>query len=64
MLDARLAGYWSGKNLYLGEMEATDIAFSSDGTGWIDWSNAEGAFEILRFSWQTTGSALVLHKHA
>jgi hypothetical protein len=61
MLDARLVGYWSDKHLYLGDMEGTDIAFRADGTGWTYWSNAAGAFEILRFRWQAPGSALVLH---
>jgi hypothetical protein len=61
MLDARLAGYWSDKHLYPGDMESTGIAFRADGTGWTYWSNAAGGFEILRFRWQALGSALVLH---
>ncbi len=60
MLDARLVGYWSDEPLYLGAMEATDIAFRADGTGWTYWSNA-GGFEIVRFGWQATGPSLVLH---
>ncbi len=51
VLDMRLAGYWSDKDLYLGDMEAADIAFRGDGTGWIYWSNAAGTFQILRFRW-------------
>lgn len=55
VLDARLAGYWSDEELYLGAMEAADIAFRPDGTGWTYWSRDGGAFYILRFRWQTTG---------
>jgi hypothetical protein len=61
MLDARLAGYWSDKDLYLGGMEGTDIAFGADGTGWTYWSNAAGAFEILCFTWEAHGAALAIH---
>lgn len=62
MADERLVGYWSDKDLYLGGMEATDIAFRADGTGWTNWSNAAGAFEIVRFRWQAASdAALVLH---
>jgi hypothetical protein len=46
-------GYWSDKNLYLGAMEAADIAFRPDGTGWAYWSGAGGGFLVLRFSWDT-----------
>jgi len=63
MLDARLAGYWSDKDLYLGGMEGTDIAFRADGTGWTYWSNAAGAFEILCFTWQASGAVLDLYVH-
>lgn len=61
MPDARLVGYWSDNQLYPGDMEGTDIAFCADGTGWTYWSNAAGAFEILRFRWHARGSALALH---
>jgi hypothetical protein len=61
MLDTRLVGYWSDKHLYLGGMAAADIAFCADGTGWTNWSNVAGAFEVLRFRWrQTSGSSLTL----
>jgi hypothetical protein len=61
MLDRRLVGYWSDKHLYMGSMEAADIAFRADGTGWTYWSNAAGGFEVLRFMWrQTSRSALTL----
>ena len=50
MLDTRLVGYWSSKNLSLGAMEGADIAFRRDGYGWVYWSNA-GGFFIMRFSW-------------
>jgi len=54
-------GYWSDKHLYLGGMEAADIAFCADGTGWTNWSNAARAFEVLRFRWwQTSSSSLIL----
>ena len=63
MLDSRLAGYWSDKNLSLGAMEAADIAFRPDGYGWVYWSNA-GGFYILRFSWQVAENReLTLHMH-
>jgi hypothetical protein len=52
MVDARLLGKWSDKNLYLGSMEAAEIAFSAEGTGWIRSSNAGGGFELTRFRWR------------
>src|SRR5690348_16399105 len=54
MLDTRLAGYWSDDNLYQGAMEAADIAFRPDGTGWTYWSRDGGTFYVLRFNWHTT----------
>jgi hypothetical protein len=51
MLEPEIAGYWTEKYLDPGGMESADIAFSCDGTGWVYWSNAAGAFEVLRFSW-------------
>ena len=61
MLDRRLVGYWSDKDMYMAGMEAADIAFRADGTGWTYWSNAAGGFEILRFVWQQASrSALTL----
>jgi hypothetical protein len=65
MPDARLVGYWSDGPLYQGAMEAADIAFRPDGTGWTYWSRAGGAFFVYRFSWHTTGGrrlALDLHQ--
>jgi hypothetical protein len=53
VLDTRLVGYWSDKNLYQGTMEAADIAFRPDGTGWAYWSRIGGGFFVLRFSWDT-----------
>lgn len=50
MLDSRLAGYWSDKNLNLGAMEAADVAFRPDGSGWVYWANA-GGFFVSRFTW-------------
>src|SRR5262245_43327205 len=35
-------------------MEAADIAFRPDGTGWTYWSRVGGAFEVHRFRWRTT----------
>jgi hypothetical protein len=61
MLDRRLMGYWSDKDMYMAGMEAAEIAFRADGTGWTYWSNAAGGFEVLRFVWrQTSRSALTL----
>ena len=34
VLDERLVGYWPDEDLYQGSMEAADIAFRGDGTGW------------------------------
>ena len=34
VLDERLVGYWQDEDLYQGSMEAADIAFRGDGTGW------------------------------
>ncbi len=53
VLDARLVGYWSDQDLYQGAMEAADIAFCPDRTGWTYWSRVGGAFFVLRFSWRT-----------
>jgi len=55
VLDTRLVGYWSDKNLYLGAMEAASVAFRPDGYGWVYWSNA-GGFFIARFSWHVAES--------
>jgi hypothetical protein len=61
MLDRRLVGYWSDKDMYMAGMEAADIAFRTDGTGWTYWSSAAGGFEVLRFVWrQASRSALTL----
>jgi hypothetical protein len=65
VLDDRLTGYWSDDDLYQGAMEAADIAFRADGTGWTYWSRDGGGFEVLRFDWQTTADrqlAIDLHK--
>jgi hypothetical protein len=53
VLEPRLFGYWTDKYLYPGDMESADIAFRSDGTGWVYWCNAASAFQILRFTWRT-----------
>jgi len=53
--DVRLVGYWSDEPLYQGAMEAGDIAFRPDGTGWTYWSRAGGSFFVYRFRWHTTG---------
>jgi len=65
MLDTRLVGYWSDEDLYLGAMEAADIAFCPDGSGWTYWSRDGGGFSVLRFRWHTTDDrqlALELHE--
>jgi hypothetical protein len=49
----KLIGYWSDEPLYQGSMEAADIAFRSDGTGWTYWSSFGGTFYMDRFSWHT-----------
>jgi hypothetical protein len=54
VLDMCLVGYWSDEDLYQGAMEAADIAFRPDGTGWTYWSRDGGTFFILRFRWHTT----------
>jgi hypothetical protein len=54
VLDMRLVGYWSDEDLCQGAMEAADIAFRPDGTGWTYWSRDGGTFFILRFRWHTT----------
>ncbi len=60
--DARLPGYWSDQDLYMGSMEAVDIAFVADGTGWRYWSNFGGAFNLLLFRWRLRPeSVLRLH---
>jgi len=52
VLDDSLVGRWSDENLYIGSMEAADIIFRSDGTGWTYWSRVGGSFYVLRFDWQ------------
>jgi hypothetical protein len=47
-------GRWSDENLYIGSMEAADIIFRSDGTGWTYWSRDGGSFYVRRFNWQIT----------
>ena len=56
MLDPRLVGYWSDQDLYQGAMEAADIAFRADGTGWTYWSRDGGTFYVLRFNWHTAAN--------
>jgi len=63
MLDDRLIGYWSDEPLYQGSMEAADIAFRSDGTGWTYWSRAGGTFRVDRFSWYTGDGHVTLDLH-
>jgi hypothetical protein len=64
VLDHRLTGYWSDEPLYLGAMEAAEIAFRGDGIGWTYWSRFGGAFEVLRFSWRTAeGRRLTIDLH-
>jgi hypothetical protein len=53
VLDGRLVGYWSDEDLYQGVMEAADIAFRADGTGWTYWSRIGGTFYVHRFGWHT-----------
>jgi hypothetical protein len=55
-LDEGLIGYWSDEPLYQGAMEAADIAFRPDGTGWTNWSRDGGTFHVYRFSWHTPAS--------
>jgi len=66
VLDERLVGLWSDEDLYQGDMEAADIAFRSDGTGWTYWSRDGGSFEVLRFGWHTDANrdlTLDLHEN-
>jgi hypothetical protein len=57
VLDKRLVGYWSDKNLQIGSMEGADVAFRADGYGWVHWSNFGGGFFIMRFSWDVAEGA-------
>jgi hypothetical protein len=46
-------------------MEAADIAFRPDGTGWTYWSRDGGTFLVYRFTWHTTEDhrlTLTLHQ--
>ena len=64
VLDERLVGYWSDEDLYQGSMEAADIAFRADGTGWTYWSRDGGTFFVYRFTWHTIeGRRLTLALH-
>jgi hypothetical protein len=65
VLDERLVGYWSDEDLYQGDMEAADIVFRHDGTGWTYWSKFGGPFVVYRFTWHTAADGrltLVLHQ--
>ena len=45
-------------------MEAADIAFRADGTGWTYWPGSGGTFFVRRFTWHTTaGRQLTLDLH-
>jgi hypothetical protein len=35
-----LVGSWDDHELYQGSMEANDLRFNADGTGWARWQNA------------------------
>jgi hypothetical protein len=54
-VDDKLIGYWSDQPVYQGDMEAADLAFRSDATGWTYWSRDGGGFDVYRFSWHTSG---------
>ena len=54
MLDGRLVGYWSDRDLYQGAMESAELAFRADGTGWTYWSRSGGPFQVMH--WDTTAS--------
>jgi hypothetical protein len=41
-------------------MEAADIGFRSDGTGWTYWSRDGGSFYVDRFSWHADDRHLTL----
>jgi hypothetical protein len=60
VLDTHLVGYWSDESLYQGAMEAADIAFRHDGSGWAYWSRDGGGFFVLRFGWHIAEGRLVL----
>jgi len=57
VIDTRLVGYWSDRDLYLGSPEDSDIAFRPNGSGWAYWSKWGGVFMVLRFAWHTTADA-------
>lgn len=33
-------------------MESCELVFLGDGSGWSEWSNLGGAFEVLRLQWK------------
>ena len=57
-----LIGCWSDLELYQGSMESCELVFLGDGSGWYEWSNFGGAFEVLRLQWKglATGQLAVL----
>jgi hypothetical protein len=64
MLDEHLVGYWSDEAMYMGSMEAADIAFRSDGTCWTYWTRDGGSYYVVRFGWHTDASGnLILDLH-
>lgn len=51
VIDSQLVGYWSDEVLYLGDMEANDVGFRTDGSGFTYWTRVGGVFEVGRFRW-------------
>ena len=47
-----LTGCWSDMDLYQGSMESCELVLLSNGSGWYEWSNFGGAFEMLRLQWK------------
>jgi len=39
-------------DLYQGSMESCELVLLSNGSGWYEWSNFGGAFEMLRLQWK------------
>jgi hypothetical protein len=54
VIDTSLVGYWSDDIMYSGAMEANDLTFRADGSGFTYWARIGDVFEVDRFDWHVT----------
>jgi hypothetical protein len=59
VIDKDLTGHWSERDLDPHSVELGEVAFRSDGTGWLYWSSWSKSFSLHRFTWQVPGPGRV-----